>query len=146
MNKVSNSNRTTWIKIIAFINGISAIMHLFFWITAFVKLPAISSQKSLADQINLATTYAFGIADFIWSIPLLIIGSIGLWKKAEIGWLAALLANALYWYSFTVIITRDLFSGSISPGTILFLPFALFSFWTTYFLWKNRISFINKTN
>ncbi len=142
MNKFSSSNRTTWIKIIALINGLAVILHLFFWITAFVKLPAISSQRNLADRINIATTYGFGIADIIWSIPLLLIGSIGLWKKTEIGWLAALLANALYWYSITVIIVRDLSSDSFSPGLILFLPFTLISFWTTYFLWKNRSLFL----
>jgi hypothetical protein len=126
-------NRTTWIKVIVFINGIAAILHLFFWITAFIKLPAITSTKNVADQINLATTYGFGIADFLWSVPLLLIGSIGLWKKTGIGWLAALLANSML-------------SDSISPGTILFLPFALVSFWISYFLWNSRSIFLNKEN
>jgi len=139
-------NRTTWIKVIVFINGIAAILHLFFWITAFIKLPAITSTENVADQINLATTYGFGIADFLWSVPLLLIGSIGLWKKTGIGWLAALLANSMYWYSLTVVIIRDLLSDSISPGTILFLPFALVSFWISYFLWNSRSIFLNKEN
>jgi len=144
MKNRSTNNRTRWIKVISFINGIAAILHLLFWIAAFIKLPAITSTKNIADQINLATTYGFGIADFLWSVPLLIIGSIGLWKKTGIGWLAALLANSLYWYSLTVVIIRDLFSNSISPGTILFLPFALASFWISYFLWKSRSVFLNK--
>ncbi|WP_298371237.1 hypothetical protein [uncultured Lutibacter sp.] len=136
-------NQRCWIKIIASINGLAAMLHLFFWIIAFIKLPPISSQIHIGDRINLATTYGFGIADFIWSVPILLIGSIGLWKKTQIGWLAALLANGFYWYSFTVIIIRDFYSESFSPGTKLFLPFVLISFWTTYFLWKHRKSFFN---
>jgi len=146
MTKRLFSNQNLWIKIIASINGLAALMHILFWIIAFVRLPSISSQMNIADRINLATTYGFGIADFIWSVPLLLIGSIGLWKKTEIGWVSSLLANALYWYSFTVIVIRDLSSDSFSPGFKLFLPFALISFWTTYFLWKNRDLFLHRTN
>ena len=146
MKKELFYNQTLSIKIIALINGFAALLHLFFWIIAFIRLPSISLQLNIADRINLATTYGFGIADFIWSVPLLLIGSIGLWKKAEIGWLAALLANVLYWYSFTVIIIRDFYSNSFSPGMKLFLPFVLISFWTTYFLWKNRNLFLRRPN
>jgi hypothetical protein len=46
----------------------------------------------------MATIYGLGLADLIWSIPLLTIGSIGLWKMKPIGWLAAQLVNVLYWY------------------------------------------------
>ncbi len=146
MSKRLISNRTLWIKIIALINLLAALLHLFFWIIAFNRMPSISSQINIVDRLNLGTTYGFGIADFIWSVPLLLIGSIGLWKKTEIGWLAALIGNALYWYSLTVVIIRDLSANSISPGTVLFFPFALFSFWTTYFLWKNRSFFLYKAN
>tara|TARA_R110002050_G_scaffold56512_3_gene127165 strand:- start:126117 stop:126557 length:441 start_codon:yes stop_codon:yes gene_type:complete len=145
MYRILNPNKSTWIKVFALTNGLAAFLHIVFWTIAFSRLPAISAQKNVADEVNLATTYGFGVADFIWSVPLLLIGSIGLWKKMEIGWLAALLANALYWYSFTVIVIRDWASTTISPGTILFLPFALFSFWITYFLWKNRSIFLYKT-
>lgn len=126
------------ITLIAVVNGFAALLHLLFWIVAFNRLPSISSVNGVAGQINLATTYGFGIADFIWSVPLLLIGSLALWKYKPIGWLAANLANVLYWYSLTVIIIRDLSSHSLSPGTILFLPFTLFAFWATYYLWKVR--------
>ncbi len=142
MNKKSASNQTFWIKTIALINGLASILHLSFWIIILTKLPAIASEASAADRINLATTYGFGIADLLLSVPLLFIGSIGLWKKTEIGWVAALLANVLYWYSFTVVIVRDLSANSLSPGLVLFSPFALISLWATYFLWRNRDLFL----
>jgi hypothetical protein len=142
MSTKKRSPQTFGIKFIAVINGIAALLHTIFWLFAFIRLPSISAQSTAAEQINLATTYGFGIADLIWSVPLLLIGSIALWKNNLIGWLAAHLANVLYWYSFTIIILRDLSSNSISPGTILFLPFALFSFWAAYHLWKIRGSFM----
>jgi len=138
MSGITGLKRTSGMKLIAVINGIAALLHLSFWIRAFVRLAPASSQGSGVDRIDLATTYGFGIADLIWSVPLLLIGSIGIWKMKPIGWLAAHLANVLYWYSLTVVIVRDLSSNSISPGTILFLPFALFAFWAAYYLWKVR--------
>jgi hypothetical protein len=137
-------NQLPGIKLIAIINGLTALLHIVFWVLAFFKLPAITLLKNSVNQINLATTYGLGISDLLWSVPLLLIGSIGLWKRYQIGWLAAHLANVLYWYSFTVLIIRDLAANSISPGTIIFSPFVLFSFWASYFLWKNRKLFFFK--
>jgi len=131
-------SRPAPIKLIAIINGIAALLHLSFWILAFIKLDSIASQNSTSDTMNLATTYGFGIADILWSVTFLLIGSIGLWMLKLIGWLAAQFANVLYWYSFTVILFRDFVSNSFAPGTMLFLPFALFAFWAAYCLWKKR--------
>jgi hypothetical protein len=141
MSEALKFKQTQGVKIIAVINGIAALLHLLFWIVVFIQLPSISSQSIAADKTNLANTYGFCIADLIWSVPLLLIGSIGLWRNKSIGWLAAHLANVLYWYSFTVIILRDLSSNSFAPGTILFLPFAVFAFWAAYYLWIKRGSF-----
>jgi hypothetical protein len=143
MGETQNYERTFGIKLIAVVNGIAAVLHLIFWIVAFIRLSSFSPQNVVAEKLNLATTYGFGIADIIWSVPLLAIGSIGLWKLKQVGWLAANLANVLYWYSLTVVLTRDLSSSSIAPGTILFFPFALFSFWVAYYLWKVRSTFLN---
>ena len=142
MRDMIRDERAFGIKLIALINGIAALLHLLFWIIAFVRLPSISSYGPVAEQMNLATTYGFGFADIIWSVPFLLLGSIALWKNKLVGWLGALFANVLYWYSFTVIIIRDLSANSMSPGTILFLPFALFAFWAAYFLWEVRDSFL----
>ena len=57
------------------------------------------------------------------------------------GWLAAQMANALWWYSFTFILIQELSAQKIRPGTILFLPFALFSIWSACYLWKVRSAF-----
>jgi hypothetical protein len=50
-------------------------------------------------------------------------------------------ANALWWYSFTFILIRELSMQNIRPGTILFLPFALFSLWSAWYLWKVKSFF-----
>jgi hypothetical protein len=141
MNDNRKSERPAGIKLIASVNGVAALLHLLFWIMAFIRLPALSVQETAMEKINLATTYGFGIADIIWSVPLLLTGSIGLWQKKFAGWLGAYLANGLYWYSFTVILVRDLSAQAIAPGTMLFLPFALFAFWAAYYLWQVRLSF-----
>ena len=143
MSEMLETKKSFGIKLIAVINGIAALLHLLFWIFAFTRLPSISSFNSIAEQMNLATTYGFGIADIIWSVPFLILGSLVLWKNKFCGWIGAHFANVLYWYSITVIITRDLSTDSLSPGTILFLPFALFAFWSAYYLWKVRFSFLH---
>ena len=141
MDEKKDSDRLTGIKVIAIVNGLAAVLHLLFWIIAFIRLPALATQETVHDKMNLATTYGFGIADLIWSVPFLLIGSIGLWRIKFSGWLGAYLANALYWYSFTVIIIRDLSADAVSPGTVVFLPFAVFAFWAAIYLWKIRYSF-----
>ncbi|KAA3662467.1 MAG: hypothetical protein DWQ10_02330 [Calditrichaeota bacterium] len=142
MSEMPKSNRPFAISLIAAINGIAALLHLSFWVLAFIKLPPFGSPSTIAERISLATTYGFGIADLIWSFPFLFLGSILLLKNYLLGWLCAHFANVLYWYSFTVIVTRDSAAGSLSPGTILFLPFAVFAFWAAYSLWKNRYHFM----
>ncbi|MCA9730560.1 hypothetical protein KC799_00425 [candidate division KSB1 bacterium] len=141
MSELSSSNRPFTLKLIALVNGIAAILHLAFWVLAFIKLPPFNSPESLAERTSLATTYGFGIADLMWSFPFLLLGSILLWKNKAFGWLCAHFANVLYWYSFTVIITRDYAAGTLSPGTILFFPFVIFSLWAAAPLWKNRTLF-----
>jgi hypothetical protein len=130
------------IKIISLINGVAATLHVLFWVFVLFKLPDLSTTGTIEGKINLATVYGFGLADLFFSVPSLFIGSVFLWKMKIHGWLAAHMANILYWYSFTVIISRDLSSGKFAPGTILFIPFALFSIWAAYHLWKVRGVFI----
>lgn len=120
------------IKLIAAVNGIAAVLHIVFWTFVFVKAPLEQSEKIV--------TYGLGLADLLWSVPLLIIGSIELNKQRFIGFLAAQMANALWWYSFTFILFRE-FNTYLRPGTFLFLPFALFSIWSSWYLWKIRSVF-----
>lgn len=110
-----HNRKPAGIKLISIVNGIAAVLYFLFWIVAFIKLPANSETGSPAEKINLVTVYGFGVADLIWSVPFLLSGSILLWKLKQIGWLTAQFANALYWYSFTVILIRDFTSGSLAP-------------------------------
>ncbi|MEI8366529.1 MAG: hypothetical protein WCF65_08965 [Parachlamydiaceae bacterium] len=136
---------TQGIKLVAFVNGIAAIFHVIFWTFVFLRLPRLSTTISDIDRADLTVTYGLGIADLLWSVPFLIIGSIWLQKHRLIGWLAAQMANALWWYSFTFIIFRE-YHTNIRPGTILFLPFALFSIWSSWYLWQVKTVFLENTS
>ena len=126
------------IKLISGINLIAAILHLLFWGLALSHL-----LPRLSDPIpaSVGTTIGIGVGDLLWAVPLLLLGSFALYRKKMVGWLAAQAAYFLYFYSMTFVVVRDLISGKISPGTYIFMPFALFAIWATYFLWKNRTDF-----
>jgi len=132
------------IKVISIVNFAALVLTMAFWSLAFIKLPFPSSLNNIAERANMATTFGFGIADIIWSIPLLLFGGIGLWKLKPWGWLFAQMANVLWWYSLTIILYRDFFTRTVSPGAVIFLPFALFAFWAAFRLWKDRNIFFNK--
>ncbi|MBD1912567.1 MULTISPECIES: hypothetical protein [unclassified Leptolyngbya] len=131
------------IKLIAAVNGIAAILHLIFWILIFFLLPQPSALNVSAEKVDLMVTYGLGAADLLWAVPTLAIGSFWLRRQMLMGWLAAQMANILYCYSFTFILVRDLGAQSIRPGTLLFLPFALFSLWAAWYLWQVRAAFWN---
>ena len=129
------------IKLIAMVNGIAALLHFGFWILAFFRLPRPSVVEVEAERVDLIVTYGLGVADLLWSVPLLIVGCFWLYNGSEIGWLAAQMANVLYWYSFTFILVRELNAKSIRFGTLLFSPFAMFSLWAAWYLWQVRAMF-----
>lgn len=131
------------IKLVAIINGLAAVLHGVFWSLVFIRLPSPWSSLESIERNDLIDTYGLGIADLLWSIPLLTAGSILLHKRVLAGWLAAQMANALWWYSFTFILFRELSVMQLRPGTLLFLPFALFSVWSAGYLWKVRAAFLN---
>ena len=129
------------IKLIAMVNGIAALLHFVFWIVVLLRLPRLWTVDAGAERTDLIVTYGLGAADLLWSVPLLLVGSLWLYRGSEIGWLAAQMANLLYWYSFTFILVRELSAHSIRPGTLLFSPFALFSVWSAWYLWQVRAYF-----
>jgi hypothetical protein len=131
------------IKIVAIVNGTAAVLHFMFWLMVLLHVPQPWTVDSAAEKVDLIVTYGLGLADLVWSVPFLIVGSIWLYRRKPIGWLAAQMSNALYWYSFTFILVRELSMQNIRPGTILFLPFALFSFWAFWYLWQVRATFWN---
>ena len=129
------------IGLIATVNGIAAVLHFIFWTIVFLRLPRPWTVDAAAQRVDLIVTYGLGMADLLWSVPFLTIGSLWLRRRRLIGWIAAQMVNALYWYSFTFILVRELSAQSIRLGTMLFLPFALFSPWAAWYLWKVRAAF-----
>ena len=124
---------------IAIINGVAFLLTIVFWLMVFVKqlVPSPDELAAFAERANAATTYGFGIGDLVWSLPLLLLSCIGLWRMRFWGWTAAQMVNALWVYSMTVILIRDAYT-KLSPGGVLFTPFALIAVWATYYLWKHR--------
>lgn len=132
------TSQNTGIKIICGINLFAALLHLLFWGFALGHLvPTLNT----SNQAALATTLGIGVADLLWAVPLLLLGSIQLYRQKAIGWLSAQMAHILYFYSMTFVIVRDILSGQLSPGTFVFLPFTLFAVWATYYLWKQKSEF-----
>ena len=123
---------------IAIVNGTAAVLHILFWSLAFLRLSSPPTGAISPPAEALPFTYGFGIADLLWSVPFLVVSAIGLWRMRDWGWFAAQLAHALYFYSLTVIVVRDLLSRAISPGTVVFLPFGMFAMWASVYLWRTR--------
>lgn len=136
----AGGSRTRSIVLIAVVNGVAAALHVLFWVAAFVKLGSARGALAL-DSGTVATIYGFGVADLVWSAPLLALSAVGLWRGRMWGWLTAQWVNVLYWYSLSVVLVRDLVAGTVSPGGVLFLPFGLFSFWAAWHLWIHRGDF-----
>jgi len=143
MSATNNNDKLFGFKLIAVVNGIAAIIHLLFWTAPITKLTLLIPSIQAPAYVDMATIYGLGLADLIWSIPLLTIGSIGLWKMKPIGWLAAQLVNVLYWYSHTLVFTIGIVSDNVSFGMFVFVPFGVFSFWAAYYLWKTRSIILN---
>jgi len=130
-------------------NALGCVITLLFWLLILFKklIPFPGNFIALAERANAATTYGFMIADFLYSVPLLLLATAGLWRMRFWGWTAAQMVNILWIYSITIIWIRDLYS-KLSPGGILFLPFALVSVWAIWYLWRRREIFwnVNQTN
>lgn len=130
------------LSIIAVINAVALVFTLLFWSLVYFSklLPLPGSIESVILRGNIAVTYGFMIGDIIYSVPLLLLATIGVWRLKDWGWTAAMMANALWVYSITVILYRDLYT-KLSPGSVLFLPFAIAAVWATVYLWKYRHDF-----
>lgn len=136
--------RPIGVSALAIINGIAFLLTLFFWLLILIKkiVPSPNDLTVLSERANAATTYGFAIGDLIWSTTLLLVSCIGLWRMRFWGWTAAQMTNALWIYSMTVILIRDSYT-TLSPGGILFTPFALIAVLSIYYLWKQRQAFLN---
>jgi hypothetical protein len=130
------------ISVIAFINAIGFVITIAFWLLVLLNrlVPSPGGLGSALERANAATTYGFLVGDLLWSVPLLLLAAVGLWRMRFYGWTAAQMVNALWVYSLTVIWMRDIYVAP-SPGGVLFLPFALLALWGSAVLWKHRILF-----
>ncbi len=139
---MTTRHRPLAISFIAIINAVGLLVTIAFWMIVLVKqvMPPPGTLESPFERANVATTYGFLIGDFVWSVPLLFMAAVGLWRMRFYGWTAAQMANALWVYSLTVIWFRDAYT-TISPGGVLFLPFALAALWATFILWRYRTLF-----
>lgn len=138
----ANQRRTGGVTFLAAVNAVGLVMTLLFWGFVFVKrlVPLPGSLAGAADRANAAVTYGFMIGDVAYSAPLLLAAVMGLWRLKSWGWLAAQVASALWIYSMTVILFRDAYTR-LSPGGLVFLPFAAVSVWAIPYLWRRRALF-----
>jgi hypothetical protein len=134
-------NNRTGIRVIAVVNAVSAALTLAFWGLGCVRLFAGREITDPAVRATAAATLGFLVGDLVWSFPLLVLSVPGLLRRRAWGWLVAQMVNVLWAYSMTVIWVRDLYTGSVSPGAILFTPFALFAVGAAVYLWRIRDRF-----
>ncbi|MGA1876021.1 MAG: hypothetical protein ACMUIA_10475 [bacterium] len=126
-------------------NGVALLFTVGFWSLVFFRhmVPLPSELPSLIERSQAATTYGFMIADLLWSVPLLFLATLGLWRLRPWGWTAAQMVHALWLFSMTVIFVRDNYTAW-SPGFVLFLVFPFISVWATLYLWRQRSLFWSK--
>ena len=134
----SATGRSPGVMIIAVVNLVAAALTLAFWILVYVKLFSGAKADASIAPAALSATFGFLVGDLVWAVPLLIISAAGLLKRKAWGLLTAQMVNILWLYSMTAIWVRDLHAGMVSPGAVLFTPFALFAVWAIGFLWKRR--------
>jgi hypothetical protein len=126
------------------VNALALVLTVLFWLAVWLKrlVPAPGGLTNMIERANAATTYGFMAGDLIWSAPLLLLAALGLRRRRFWGWTAAQMANVLWIYSMTVIWIRDGYS-TVSPGAVLFTPFAVIAFWALGYLWKHRRLFLD---
>jgi len=145
---MSNISQTTpkprpaGVSTIAIINGIAFLLTLAFWgmVAIEKRVPFPSELSVMSERANAAVTWGFLVGDIIFSAPLLLVATVCLWRLSALGWTAAQMVNILWIYSMTIILMRDAFTV-LSPGGMVFPPFALFAVWATVYLWKHRSLF-----
>ena len=130
------------VKFLSIINGVGFVVTLLFWTAVFIghAVPYPSEASSVAEKANSSVTYGFLIGDVIYSLPLLLLATFGVWRLKSWGWMTSQMVNILWMYSMTVVLTRD-FNTTITPGGLVFTPFALVAAWAVPYLWKRRALF-----
>ena len=134
--------RSRGVMFLSIVNVLAFVITLLFWGLVFIRhiIPFPGDLTSLTDRANSAVTYGFMLGDVIYSAPLLLFASIGLWRLKSWGWMTAQMANALWVYSMTIILLRDSYTA-MSPGGLIFIPFAIIAIWAIPYLWMHRKDF-----
>jgi hypothetical protein len=130
--------RAPGIRVIAAVNAFAAVLTLAFWTLGYLKVFAGKTISDPAERASAAATLGFLVGDLAWAFPLLALSVPGLWRRRAWGWTLAQMVNVLWAYSMTVIWVRDLYSGAVSPGALLFTPFVPFAAWAAVYLWRVR--------
>lgn len=129
------------IRAIAVVNAVAAALTLAFWTFGYMKVFAGRTIADPAERAAAAATLGFLVGDLAWAFPLLALSVPGLWRRRAWGWALAQMVNVLWAYSMTAIWVRDLYSGQVSPGALLFTPFVPFAAWAAAYLWRVRDRF-----
>lgn len=135
----SPRHRPSGLAVLAVVNAVGLIVTVAFWALVYFKrlVPFPGELNTLPERANAAVTYGFMVGDLLYSVPLLMLAAIGIWRLRFWGWAAGQMANMLWVYSMTVILFRDAHS-TFSPGGLLFVPFALVALWAIPYLWFKR--------
>jgi len=141
-NPSASPTRPRGVAFLAIVNLVAFVVTVVFWALVYFGqlVPRPGSLESLTERANAAVTYGFMLGDVLYSVPLLFLAGVGLWRLRVWGWLAAQMANALWIFSMTVVLLRDSYS-TWTPGGLLFIPFALVAIGSIPYLWVQRWAF-----
>ena len=111
-NPDSSPKRPRGITFLAIVNLVAFVVTVMFWAFVLGQLVPQAGQPGIAPRASeCCITYGFMLGDVLYSVPLLVLAGIGLWRLRSWGWLAAQMANTLWIYSMTVILLRDFYSA-----------------------------------
>ena len=137
-----SSKRPLGVTIVAGVNALGWFATLGFWLALHLeqRIPVQAAATSYWEHAYVGTIRGFAVADSLWSNALLLASVVGLWSLRPWGWTTALMANAIWIYSMTVAIVRDLLT-QVTAGMVFFVPFALFALGSSVYLWRQRQRF-----
>jgi hypothetical protein len=139
--------RPVIVTLIVFVNifGWLTTEGVWVYLHASGQIPPASGMENYFSRAYIGLVNGFTIADAIWSNLTLLLSIFGLWKMKDWGWITAMMANTIWFYSMTFTFVRDLTTG-LTGFTVFFLFFMAFAMFSSIYLWKNRRLFWDKTD
>lgn len=114
---MKKSKKGLWVLIgIYLLNAVSTMIMYIRTLT-----PSYSSAS-----FDLLTLRAYAVADFPFSVVPALVAAYGLWRQRLWGWVLALMLNAVYFHSMTVIFAENLLKGQMSPMPDSMTPIAVY--------------------